>query len=144
MTDADNVDDLVLLANTPAQTKLLLHSLEQAAKDISFYVNANETEFMHFKWKVAISALGDRPLKLADKLTYLGSNITSAEINANIHPAKVWTAINRLSIIWKSDLSKKRIQDLFQVMFVAILLYRCIINNKMLEKKQDRNFTRML
>ena len=36
MTDTDYTDDLVLLANTPAQAKSLLHSLEQAARGIGF------------------------------------------------------------------------------------------------------------
>ena len=31
MTDADYLDDLVLLANAPAQAESLLHSLEHAA-----------------------------------------------------------------------------------------------------------------
>ena len=44
-----DADDLTLLANTPAQTKSLLHSLQQAAGGIGLYVNANKTEFMYFK-----------------------------------------------------------------------------------------------
>ena len=55
----------------------------------------------------AISTLRGRSLKLVGKLTYLGSNVSSTENNVNIHLAKAWTAINRLSIIWKSDLSNK-------------------------------------
>ena len=43
ITDADYTDDLVLLANTPAQAKSLLHSLEQAAGGIYLYVNINKT-----------------------------------------------------------------------------------------------------
>ena len=42
MTDADNADDLALLANTPAQCKSLLHSLLQAAESIVSYVNAKK------------------------------------------------------------------------------------------------------
>ena len=42
ITKADNADDLALLANTPAEAGLLLHSLAQAAEDICTYVNANK------------------------------------------------------------------------------------------------------
>ena len=35
ISDTDYADDIVLLANTPAQTKYLLHSLEQTVGDIS-------------------------------------------------------------------------------------------------------------
>ena len=42
-TNADYIDDLTLLANTSAQVESLLHSLEQAAKGISLYVNSDTT-----------------------------------------------------------------------------------------------------
>ena len=44
MTDADYTGDLAFLANTPSPAESLLHSLEQAAGDISLYVNANKKE----------------------------------------------------------------------------------------------------
>ena len=48
MTDADYTDDLVLLANTPAQTESRLYNLEQAAGSIGLYLNANKKkEFMY-------------------------------------------------------------------------------------------------
>ena len=37
MTDTGNANDQVLLTNTPAQAKFLLHSLEQAVVDIGLY-----------------------------------------------------------------------------------------------------------
>ena len=46
MIYVDNPDDLVLLANTPAQTEPLQRSLEQAAEDLYLYVDANKTKFM--------------------------------------------------------------------------------------------------
>ena len=45
MTDADYLDDLALLANALAQVKFLLHSLEQPAEGIDFYVNTNKKRF---------------------------------------------------------------------------------------------------
>ena len=44
--DADYMDDMVLLANTPTQAESLLHSLGQTASDISLHVNADKTEYM--------------------------------------------------------------------------------------------------
>ena len=46
------------------------------------------------------------PLKLVDKFTYLGSSVASTEKDIDTR-LKAWTAINRLSIIWKSDLTDK-------------------------------------
>ena len=57
-----------------------------------------------------------------------------------------WTAINRLSIIWKSDLTDKMNRSFFQAAVVSILLYGCTTRTltKRLEKKLDSNYTRML
>ena len=105
--DADYADDIVLLTNTPSQAKSLLHNLEQAADDISCHVNAGKTKYMCFNQTGDISILNGGSLKSVDKFTYLGSSISSTENDINIWQAKTWTAINRLLIIWKSDLSDK-------------------------------------
>ena len=60
--------------------------------------------------------------------------------------AKVWTAIDRLSIIWKSDLLDKIKRNFFQITVVSILLYGCTTwtLTKRIEKKLDENSARML
>ena len=57
-----------------------------------------------------------------------------------------WTAINRLSIIWKSDLTDKMKRSFTQAAVTSILLYGCTTwtLTKRLEKKLDSNYTRML
>ena len=59
---------------------------------------------------------------------------------------KVWTAIDRLSIIWKSDLIDKMKRSFFQAAVISILLHGCTTwtLTKRLEKKLDGNYTRML
>ena len=59
---------------------------------------------------------------------------------------KVWTTIDKLSIIWKSDLTDKMKRSLFQAAVVSILLYGCTtwMLTKRLEKKLDGNYTRIL
>ena len=59
---------------------------------------------------------------------------------------KAWTAIDSLSIIWKSDLTDKMKRSFFQAAVVSILLYGCTTwtLTKRLEKKLDGNYTRML
>ncbi len=58
----------------------------------------------------------------------------------------MWKAIDRLSIIWKSDLTDKMKRSFFQAVVVSILLYGCTTWTliKRLEKKLDSNYTRML
>ena len=59
---------------------------------------------------------------------------------------KAWTAIDKLSIIWTSDLTDKMKRSFFQAVVVSILLYGCTTwtLTKRLEKKLDGNYTRML
>ena len=54
--------------------------------------------------------------------------------------------IDKLSIIWKSDLNDKMKLSFFQAAVVSILLYGCTTwtLTKRLEKKLDGNYTRML
>ena len=107
ITDADYADDIAILANTPDQAETLLHSLERAAASIGLHVNAHKTEYMCYNQTGDISTLEGTPLKLVDKFTYLGSSVESTEKDIETRLTKAWTAINRLSTIWKSDLTDK-------------------------------------
>ena len=145
ITDADYADDIALLANTPNQVETLLHSLERAAAGIGLHVNAHKTEYMCYNQTGDIFTLDGTSLKLVDKFTYLGSSEkTKKDIDTRL--TKTWTAIDRLSIIWKSNLTDKMKRSFFQVAVVSILLYGCTTwtLTKRQEKKLDGNYTRML
>ena len=146
ITDADYADDIAILANTPNQAETLLHSLERAATGIVPHVNAHKTEYMCYNQTGDISTLDGTPLKLVDKFTYLGSSVSSTEKDLDIRLTQSWTAMDRLSIIWKSDLTDKMKRSFFQAAVVSILLYGCATwtLTKRLEKKLDGNCTRML
>ena len=143
ITDADYADNM---ANTPNQAETLLHSLEQAASGIGLHVNAHKTEYMCFNRTGDISTRDGTSLKLVDKFTYLGNSVSSTEKDIDTQLTKAWTAIDKLSIIWKSDLSDKTKRSFFQAAVVSILLYGCTTWTlaKHLEKKLDGNYTRML
>ena len=76
-------------------------------------------------------------LKLVDKFTYQGSSVSSTEKDIDMQLMKAWTAIDKLSIIWKSDLTDKMKRSFFQAAVVSILLYGCTTwtLTKRLEKK---------
>ena len=146
ITDADNADDIAILANTPNQAVTLLQSLGWAAAGIGLHVNAHKTKYMGYNQTGDISTLDGTSLKLVDKFTYRGSRVSSTEKDIDTRPTKAWTAIDRLSIIWKSDLTDKMKRGFFQAAVVSILLYGCTTwtLTKWLEKKLDENYTRML
>ena len=76
---ADNVDDLLLLANTPAQVE---------TRGIDLYVNSHKTKFICFNQDGAISSLNGKPPKLVDHFIDLGSNISFTENEVNISIGK--------------------------------------------------------
>ena len=80
-----------------------MHSLERVAAGIGLYLNAHKTEYMCYNQTGDISTLDGTSLKLVDKFTYLGSSVSSTEKYIDTRLTKAWTAIDRLSIIWKLD-----------------------------------------
>ena len=93
-----------------------------------------------------ISTLNGSTLKLVDKFTNQGSSVSSTEKDIETRLTKAWTAINSISVIWKSDLTDKMKRSFFQAAIVSILLYGCTTwtLTKRMEKKLDDNYTRML
>ena len=96
-----DVDDIALLANTPARAESLLHSLDRAAAGIGLHINADKTEYMSFNQRRNFFKVKGSSLKLVDKFTYLGSSVSSTEADINTRLTKAWKDIDRLSVIWK-------------------------------------------
>ena len=126
----------------PSLAKYPRRSLEQA---FTTRRTIDETKLMCFKQDGAVTTLNDKALKLGDFFTYLCSNITSTESDANIWII-TWSAIERSSVIWKSNLSNKVKWEFFQAVAVSMLLYGCTTwtLSNCLEKKLDWNYIRML
>ena len=93
-----------------------------------------------------ISTINCSSLKLVDKFTYLGSSVSSTETDIDTRLAKAWTTIDRLLVIWKSDLTDKKKCSFFQAAVVSILRYGCTTwtLTKRTEEKLYGNYTRML
>ena len=111
---------------------------------MGLHVNAHKTEHMCYNQTGNISTLDGTSLKLVDKFIYLRSSVSSIEKDIDTGLTKAWTAIDRLSIIWKSELTDKMKRNFFQATVVSILLYGCTTwtLTKRLEKL-DGNYTRM-
>ena len=138
---AQTIADVAVLPNTPTQAESLLHSLEQAAGGIGLHVNADKTKYMCLK----------------SKSRHLHTKWRLPETNGHVHwprkprliywkwyhvrVAKAWTAIDWLSIIWKSDLADKLKRNFFHVVVVSILLYGCTAwtLTKLIKKRLDGN-----
>ena len=122
ITDADYADDRALRANTADQAETLLYSLNRAVSSLSLRVNADKMEYVYFNQRGDIYTLNSSCLELVDKFTYLGSTVSYTENDINTILAKGWTAIDRLSVIWKSYLANKTERSFIQAAVVSILL----------------------
>ena len=89
------------------------------------------------------STLNGFALKLVDKFIYLGISVSSTEKDIDTRLEKTWTAIDSLSVVWKSDLSNKMKRSFFQTAVVSIMLYGCTMwtLTKRIEKKLEGNYT---
>ena len=76
ITEADYADVIAILANTPNQAEKLLHCLELAVAGIGYLVNAHKTEYMSYNQTGDITTLDGTPLKLVNKLSFLGSSVS--------------------------------------------------------------------
>ena len=93
-----------------------------------------------------ISTLDGTSLKLVDKFTSRGSSVSSIEKDIDTRLTKARTAIDKLSVIWKSNLTDKMKRSFFQAAVVSMLLYGCTTwtLTERLEKKIDGSYTRMM
>ena len=103
---------------------------------VSDHVNAHKTEYMCYNQTGDITTLDGASLKRVDKFTYLGSSVSSTEKNIDTRLTKAWTAIDRLSIIWKSDLTYKMKRSVFQA--VVVLCFDLLTRPKMPFKVMHR------
>ena len=110
---------------------LVKWSLDSHALDICFNQRGN------------ISTLNGSSLKLEGKFTYLGSSVSLTETDFDTRLAKAETAIDWLSVIFKSDITDKIKRSFFQAAVVSILLYGCTTWTLNKEKMLDGNYTRM-
>ena len=121
----DYAGGIAFLTNAPTQVEFRLHSLERAVADRGLYFKAYKTEYMCFNQSGDISTLNGSSLKLVDKFTYQGSSVSSTEKDINTRLIKAWTSIDRLYVIWKSNLTDKIKRCFLQAAVLSILMYGC-------------------
>ena len=122
------------------QSKAVVHSLDF---NIDFFnvvagvLQALASMSMHTKLKTCAlikqATLDGSSLKLVDKFTYLGRSVSSTEKDIDRRLTKAWIAIDKISIIWRSDLTDKMKRSFFQAA-VAIWMHNLDANKTAGEK----------
>ena len=126
VTDVDFADDLALVSDNLKNAQALLASLESAANSVGLYLNDDKTEYIAITENEDVSGIqssSGRFLKRVDDFKYLGSFIMDSTKDFNTRKGMAWSACNKLSKIWESDLPNKIKIDVFQATVEPVLLY---------------------
>ena len=148
ITDVDYADDLAIVTDKTSESTILLHKIENTAKEIGLNINAGKTEFISINQgeNEKIKSLNGKDIKKVSDFKYLGSYIQSTEKDMNIRLAKSWAALNKMNAIWKSRLPDRIKRNFFRATAESVLVYGSVswTPTKALEKRLSGNYTRML
>ena len=148
ITNVDYTDDLAIVTDKTSEAKILLHKIENTAKEIGLNINAGKTEFISINQveNEKIKSLNGKDIKKVSDFKYLGSYIQSTEKDMNIRLAKSWAALNKMNAIWKSRLPDRIKRNFFRATVESVLVYGSVswTLTKALEKRLSGNYTRML
>ena len=123
-----------------------LHVLEEKANSVGLRVNIRKTQNFNINTDHKVRSVNGTQLKSVDNYTYLGSEISSMDKDIKIRIAKSWSALDKLSSIWKSNLTATLKRNVFRAVVDSVLLYgsEAWTLTKKLERKLDGTYTRML
>ena len=88
LTDTGFADDIALLSDNIADTEVLLHKVESAAKEIGLTINSKKIEYVD----TSVASLSQ-----VTDFQYLGSWVESTKKNVQVRMAKAWTACSKLN-----------------------------------------------
>ena len=123
ITDLDFADDLAIPSNNVADAESLLHALENAATHVGLYCNASKTEYTSSSSNPTIKTFLGNTIKHVQDFKYLGSYIANSEKDFQIRKALAWAAFNKMTKIWRSNISKQLKINLFRAAVEPILMY---------------------
>ena len=104
LTDGDFANDLALLLDKIGKAEKLLKILEIAAASAGLYMNTTKIKLIAVNTEGTITAQNGYDLEQVKDFNYLGSKIISSENDIQVGIGSAWSALNKLTPIWKSTL----------------------------------------
>ena len=116
VTDADYADDLAILSKYLSEATIQLHQLEKAASEVGLNINTSKTKFLcyHQYHSSTIKSLQNENIIVVEDFNYLGSCIAPTKKDIDTRLSKVWAALNKFDVIWKSSLPDYLKRNYFQ------------------------------
>ena len=121
------MDDIALLSDCIEKAQTLLDVVQSECKKIGLKINSSKTKFMALNatQDVQLFADAEEEIEKVEDFKYLGSHVISSLKDIKIRKAKAWKALNDLSKIWKSDVSRQVKARFFFATVESVLLYGC-------------------
>ena len=125
ITDIDFADDIALISKEIGQAQEMLTRVELEASKVGLHLNAKKTEVMKLNLpdSVGIHASDGSLIKETGNFKYLGGWLESSKKDFEVRKALAWSTCNKLTRIWKSNVSRKIKERLFVSTVESILLY---------------------
>ena len=136
----------MLLSDKIGNAEKLLKILETAAASVGFYINTTKTKFIAVNTEGTITAQNGCDLEQVHDFNYLGSKIISSEKYIQVEIASSWSALNKLTPIWKSNLDVSIRRDFFRATLESVMTYssQAWTLTESLENKLNGACTRIL
>ena len=125
LADLGFADDLALLSDEIAHAQELLLTVKKECKKVGLVLNANKTKSVAYNIDepTPLHTSDGTDLEWKDDFKYLGSWVYNSEKDISIRKAQAWRALNGMTKIWKSNMSKDLKIRLFIATIESILLY---------------------
>ena len=146
LTGADFADDLALLSEKIGNAEKLLKILETAAASVGLYMNTAKTIFIAVNTEGTITAQNGYDLEQVNNFNYPSSKIISSENDIQVRIGSALSALNKLTLTWKSNLDISIKGELFRATVESVLTYssQAWTLTKLLENKLNGAYIRML
>ena len=148
LTDLDFADDIALLSDEIQQAQELLLRVEGECKKVGLGINAKKTKGLAFNFEdpAPLHTAEGTEIEWVKDFKYLGSWVEDSVKDLSVRKALAWKALNSMTKIWKSDMSRGLKRRFFTATVESMLLYGCEAwtTTEVQEKAINGSYTRML
>ena len=96
----------------------------ESVRQIGLHIHNSKTEYIKFnQGEGELKALNFECVRKVDDFLYLESWINCCSKHVNVRIGKVWSALQKLDTVWKSELSDGLKIGFFRAMVELVLLY---------------------
>ena len=100
----------------------LLKILETVAGSVGLYMNTTKTKFITVNTEGTITAQNGCDLEQVNNFDCLGGKIISLKNDIQVRTGSAWSALNKLTPIWKSNLDVSIKREFFGATVESVLI----------------------